>query len=249
MIVKKILETIVLLVCFIFQGDDSETFVPDPNIIRELQEKTVLIVRPTLKDFVPKCAGVWIDHQNFVTAAHCIEPENVPDLYVTYGAETTQKIRRMVSLLGTPVYYVSSRNDAVRWGSVTVHEPDVDIALVKADPDSPPPNHGIATFSCDRSSPYNTISISHSSSKLWHARLGHVTNDLEQEGPFDKPVRVFTITDNAVKGDSGSVAFDESGCALGVLSYIDSQRPHLSFFIHGDIVVQIIDEFKSDWVL
>ena len=206
-----------------FQDTRTSTLQPPSNTshaleIERLRQSTVAIVSNTLGLLIPGCAGVWIDSDVVLTAAHCVDDPDKPFV-----------------LLSTVDDFEQGK---VRPGTVIAQDPRVDLALVELDPDNVPP-HPIVMLADKTPLVGDEVHIvGHTVGFDWtysHGYISAVRDDMP--GPKEKMFKkALQITAPVWMGNSGGGAFNSMGQLVGISSWVALNGPQLSFFVHVDLI-------------
>jgi len=215
-------------------------------------------VEPEDKSGIMKvyCSGVWISHNTFITAAHCIEDAGQKKKTIE-----EQIIDQILGLelpewdpTGQLIHY-STRTDV--WdepdkdfrGShesvVIAFYPEYDLALIQAKPpisDLQIPSHAVASLAPDITIGADVKIVGHPGGMWWSFTKGTVSAiHTKIKSPRNDAVNAIQISAPVWFGNSGGGAFNVQGQLLGVCSWI-KDVPNTSFFIHTKLIRQILRE-------
>lgn len=211
--------------CCVGVHDSAVVRTPDADLISDagmnrklaierLRQVTVAIIMNDSVIKLPTCTGVWIGKDLIITAAHCVDEDKLVFEYATKDEYDNEK---------------SSK------ATLVARDSKSDLALLLA-PGSAP--HPIATFSRDLISPGDPVDVmGHPVGYDWTYSKGYVSSIRKNHsGPKGIMERTIQISSPIWMGSSGGGAFDSRGNLLGICSWISKSGPHLSFFIHRDVV-------------
>ena len=183
--------------------------------VERLRQATIAIIDNDSIIKLPTCTGVWIAKDLILTAAHCVDDKNM--LVVEYATKDEY-----------------SNNESSRATLVALDE-KADLAMLLAPGNV---NHPIISFSRDMISAGDSVDIvGHPVGYDWTYSLGYVSairND--QNGPNGIVEKTVQISSPVWMGSSGGGAFDAKGNLVGICSWVSKNGPHLSFFIHRDVI-------------
>lgn len=186
--------------------------------VERLRQTTVAIVSNVIGILVPNCAGVWIDKDVVLTAAHCADDPDKPFV-----------------LLSTADDFEAGK---FRPATVFASDAKTDLALLVVEtPDLPA--HPVAQLA--NKTPFmgdEVHIIGHTVGFDWTYTHGYIASVREDMiGPEGKLFRkALQISAPVWMGNSGGGAFDTNGHLVGISSWVSKTGPHLSFFVHVDII-------------
>jgi hypothetical protein len=184
------------------------------------------------------CGGVWIAHDYFVTAYHCVASmgklKGWDDLVEAGFA-------RAWDPLGQPAYY-TVKGDAHRDGSgqmthsyrrgvVSATAPSEDVALVKA---LDPARHAVASLALLPPHDGEELHVVGDTLGLWfsYSRCYVASAQREDvEAPFGTVGEMLQVSGPVWFGNSGGAAFDGNGDVVGIVSFVYPSAPGTSFFV------------------
>lgn len=191
--------------------------------VERLRQATVAIINNDGIIKLPSCAGVWIGKDLIITAAHCVDDDRLMFEYATKDEYA---------------------NDETSKATLVAIDEKSDLALLLAPGDS---NHPIISFSRDVVSAGDQVDIvGHPVGYDWTYSKGYVSAIRDdQSGPKNLMKKVVQVSAPVWMGSSGGAAFDSKGNLVGICSWISKNGPHLSFFIHKEVVETFVTENLS----
>lgn len=192
--------------------------------IEKLRQSTVAIVSNTLGIIIPNCSGVWIDADLILTAAHCVDDLENPFALIS----TVEDFEK-----GT-----------CRPGNVIASNNESDLALIRLE-HKDIPEHPITRIAEKNIFVGDTVHIiGHPVGFTWTYSNGFVSAIRENmTGPGDKNFKKSVqISAPIWMGNSGGGAFDSEGKLVGISSWVSKAGPHLSFFVHADVIENFITQ-------
>lgn len=195
--------------------------------VERLLHSTAALVENVGPFIVPNCAGVWISRTLILTANHCVDERPPNFQYVMPGDLADKKLREAL-LLAT--------------------DKKVDLALLIANPEDLP-EHNIVKLSEDPIITGDPIHIvGHTAGYPWTYSYGFVSAIRDgMFGPSAFDTKVVQISAPVWMGNSGGGAFDANGQLIGICSWVSKNGPHLTFFIHRDVIKSFLhrESFKK----
>jgi serine protease Do len=195
--------------------------------VEYLLNSTAALVENVGSFVVPNCAGVWISKTLILTANHCVD-EHPPNFqYIVPGDLTDKKLREALLLAA---------------------DKKVDLALLIANPEDLP-EHNVVKLSEDPivvGDPMHVVG--HTAGYPWTYSYGFVSAIRDgMFGPSAFDTKVVQISAPVWMGNSGGGAFDSNGQLVGICSWVSKSGPHLTFFIHRDIIKSFLrqESFKK----
>lgn len=216
------------------------------TLAEQIKEKTVAFVYYDRGDDAlhTYCAGVWVSHDQIVTAAHCVRvPFNAKDIKQWKG------VGRRVEY-STPEDVVAGDAPSYLHGAyVEAYDYERDIALVKVDKDDLPKDqrdHVYAMISKDELHMGDSVHTVGSTFGYWWTYMrGNISMPERHDVARDlyqhdfKSMQINTFVTN---GNSGGGCFDDNGMLEGIVSFVDPRRPGIGFCIHRDVVREFLEE-------
>lgn len=222
------------------------------TLAEQLEETTVALTHTDSDgDHAPYCSGVWVSQDEILTANHCVEAygklvSELTDFEGSFDATgiTLQYVVRDDVSSVSPGTYPKN----VRRGLVVKTDNINDLALIKAK-DLPAGDHPVASIKRVSRVPDGTHLriVGHTLGLWWTYCEGTVSSSWSLvEGPDSIKTQVIQASSAAAQGNSGGGAFDDDGNLLGVLSWVLSTNPNISFFIHHDQLVKFLARLLAE---
>jgi len=195
--------------------------------VEYLLHSTAALVENVGSFVVTNCAGVWISKTLILTANHCVD-EHPPNFQYIVPGDLADKKSREALLLAA--------------------DKKVDLALLMANPEDLP-EHNVVKLSEDpvvTGDPMHVVG--HTAGYPWTYSYGFVSAIRDgMFGPSAFDTKVVQISAPVWMGNSGGGAFDANGQLVGICSWISKNGPHLTFFIHRDIIKSFLrqESFKK----
>ena len=205
-------------------------------LIDHLNNSTVVLVKENADDNTkpmrPFCSGVWISKKYIATARHCVE-KTAPVIYFKTFKEFDP-------------HYPSVNKTIVYSATVKViSKSSKDLAILEAIDDVP---HHIAEIAeSDVPAGTNVHIIGH----LIGLEYTYMSGVVSQERYFnmkniDVVAKLLHVTSNVGPGNSGGGAFNNDGELVGIVSFGLKNIPGLSFFIHKDELLKLLNDNKIE---
>ena len=202
------------------------------------------------------CSGVWITHNIFLTAAHCVEDIGKPEKQIE------EILIDQILGLKLPKWdptghelYFSTRNDI--WdeqtkdyrgshkGTIIAYYSEYDLALVQAKVelnDLQIPMHAVANLAEELEIGSDVKIVGHPGGMWWTFTKGTISAiHTKVKNPRDETINAIQISAPVWFGNSGGGAFNENGELVGICSWI-RDIPNTSFFIHPSIIRIVLRE-------
>lgn len=183
-----------------------------------LSSETVALIRPSPDGPRAYCSGVWVKPDVFVTAAHCVEDEEVVAYLV-------------------PDDHFDDDMPVIRFGAVGKVDEEHDVALVHV---KAPPPHAVAQIAAPAAG-QEVRTMGHPLGLWWSYSTGTVSAVRALYG-----MRYVQSTAPISPGNSGGGLFDNSGNLLGVCVFYMPRGENLNFYVHSDYVRELIIRAAKD---
>jgi len=205
------------------------------NLITHLNRSTIMFVEIDPWGTKSFCGGVWINESSFVTAKHCISnDEGKSKVGDEFKFQTHHEFDG---------HYPVNSNSKIYKAKVIAFGTDIDIAILKTEDEI---NHGIAKlYKKNIRQGLRIHTMSHPVRMSYNYTQGIVSQIRDMEVfPSGNEGRFFVlhVTTSATNGSSGSGLFDDKGELLGIASFISRAMPGAMFYIHRDLVVEVLEE-------
>lgn len=229
--------------------------VAEPNLINPMADATAALVKPSKSHpgmYRPFCTGVWVSDTEILTAAHCVEPDNIdpvakcidaPDLF-----QCIEELEKALSTsaVGLPVLY-STLGDALLAGDqplgtareaiVTRYDRVHDLALLLT---KEPASHSIAPLSGRDPVPGEVVHMmGHTLGYAWSYSPGVIGATRVTDNPNGDRVHVIQVVAGGSFGNSGGGLFSGHGELLGISSFLIEGAP-IMFFTHRDQLARFL---------
>lgn len=197
------------------------------ELVEKLELETIALVRSNEKGtFEPYCSGVWVDVDKIMTAFHCIKSESLEN----------------GMLLNLFLYQVIDDNVSYGRPSVVVKiDEENDLALLETDLKTTP-EHPVALIADESWDGEHVNIVGHTNGLWWTYIEGVISSTRAEAVKGEKPQLVLQISAPAWYGNSGGGAFDDEGKLLGISSFISVKAPMMSFFVHRNILKNLISK-------
>lgn len=214
-------------------------------IVDQIQNAVVAFVISPDGEKTPYCAGVWIDNEHILTAAHCAE--------ITGRTLFSIDVEESYDAVGDLIVFINKKdliNDEIPqnlvWlGVVKKVDKRRDLALIRSI--SATSSHTIAPLALKDIEIGESIHIvGHPIGLFWSYINGDVSAIRHNDGPTlgkqQIKSKVIQVSAPIWVGNSGGGAFNYDGYLIGLCSWITLRAPNIGFFIHRD---EIKDFLKS----
>ena len=214
-------------------------------IVDQIQNAVVAFVIGPDGEKTPYCAGVWIDNEHILTAAHCAE--------ITGRTLFSIDVEESYDAVGDLIVFINKKdliNDEIpqnlSWlGVVKKVDKYRDLALIRSI--SATSSHTIAPLALKDIEIGESIHIvGHPIGLFWSYINGDVSAIRHGDGPTlgkqQIKSKVIQVSAPIWVGNSGGGAFNYDGYLIGLCSWITLRAPNIGFFIHRD---EIKDFLKS----
>jgi S1-C subfamily serine protease len=219
-----------LIICLLFGAsiccgpppkNAAQVAQEEREFVKLLQLKTVALIKKDVDGTIfPYCAGVWVAKNKILTAHHCVTDEG--DFFF-YRLKSDKKfIPRLASLIKE-----DKANDLALL--ITLDEEVL---------------HPIAKVGDDGWTGQHVHVVGHPNMLLWSYTQGYISSPRKNINIETEEIQsFFQISAPIWKGNSGGGAFDDNGNLIGISSWIMTDAPLTSFFVHQDPIREIL---KSD---
>lgn len=210
----------------------------------QLQQTTVALVTEKQNELFAYCTGVWISQNYILTAAHCATVKK------SHGDDKNNKDQDPVGKQVKYLVYddvkqsvdVSTMFTKPRFANVVAYDKNIDLALLKV---KTSPHHPSAKLSSESIHVGDDVSIiGHTEGYWWSFSKGFIGMVRYMDGPHPIKQLTLQISCPAWFGNSGGGAFNKDGELIGISSYVTSEGPFLTFFVHRDNIEQFLKQSK-----
>jgi len=202
-----------------------ETF----NLAEMLQRTTVALVHRDDEGYLrAHCAGVWINTNIILTAAHCVDN----DTNVVVGDKVEYLVYEDVGDL------VELNNVKSRSGVVIKFNKEIDLAMIGT---INTPKHFITLRGQRRIRVGEHVNVVGQTAGLWFSFSEGVVGHLPRTmiGANDKMNVYLQVSAPVWFGNSGGAVWDDNGNLLGIASFI-TRAPNMAFFVDRSIIEKFI---------
>lgn len=167
------------------------------KVVAAIDDATVALISYTegnkLKAF---CTGVWVDPMHILTAAHCVEDEDI----------------------GEPILFVVHYDEAPFFASLLLVDKLHDLALLHARVAPPHTSVRVAREMPERGTPLHLVG--HTKGLVWSYFPGWVAAYRSDIGPPGSKGFYMQVSAPVSYGDSGAGAFSLDGELVGITAFI-----------------------------
>jgi serine protease Do len=163
-----------------------------------------------------KCTGVWVDSTKILTAAHCVDPEEMT-FYSTWAEHTD---------VGVPP-------TKMHVSVLLKYDPEHDLAVLETFGDTPFHSTASVALKAPRIGE-DVHSMGHTKGLAWSYKHGWVSQYRKPEflGADEMVGPWMQVSLPGSNGDSGGGLFDEHGELIGIASFMSTQAPNAIFYSH-----------------
>lgn len=206
---------------------------PGSEVYQHSSDVTVaLVTRLDDGRVVPFCTGVWVSHNEIMTAAHCVAVDD-------FG---------FLSPVGEKVHYIIQKEvvglfkepAAMHLSEVSYFHNGHDLAILKA-AEAGIPSHPVASLATELPGVGEAVHIvGHPKGLYWTFSNGVISTYREESiiGP------VIQINGTVWFGNSGGGVFDNAGNLIGICSRLTSV-PNMNLFVHLDSLKSALETSRE----
>lgn len=267
---KKLFQFVMMfLFCLFATCCITPTYIEQPkqdkqSLINDTNDSTIALIIDDQEDshsIRAYCAGVWVNKNTILTAAHCVEDAGKP----APESEEDETIQLLKDLLSStnwdptnqPISYIT-KNDAFDTqgvnlnldvtfpanGIITAFNKKVDLALIKSNTNH---SHSIVTLANTIMSTGDSVfCIGHSLGLVWSYSEGRISQTRVMKGANHFDYKVFQVSIPTAVGNSGGGAFNEKGELVGIMSYYMPAGEDIAFFVHIDEIRKFLLEHDTE---
>jgi len=220
------------------QGLISQNSTNQKEFVKHLQEVTVaLITRSQIdNEYFTYCGGVWVNDEHIVTARHCIRND---DGSVTTGTIVKYKTYNAYSpRIPEPRLTPFDIKTAI----VVGFDRESDLAILSSVDNV---RHKVAFISKDYVYDGQPVYIMGHTKGLEYTFMDGIVSKTREITAFGMRQKTIHVTSHAWKGNSGGGAYDSNGKLVGICSFL--VPPGAVFFIHKDVVVDLLEENNIEY--
>ncbi|KKN60289.1 hypothetical protein LCGC14_0533390 [marine sediment metagenome] len=213
--------------CVALQGSNY----PNAQLIDHLNRSTVQLVEES-DEYFTYCSAFWISEYYLATARHCVDNDDDGKLNSIVTFTTYDEFDNA---------WPESEPKNVYSAILVASRKLTDIAILKSIDDV---DHHMLQIR-ETSVPVGTEVhiVSHPKSMEYSYMKGLVSQIREFDVPDNNTVlKTLHITSLINKGSSGCAATDSNGEVVGISSFSWKNIPGMSFWIHKDELIKILDE-------
>lgn len=266
---KKLFQFVMMfLFCLFATCCVTPTYVEQPkqdkqSLISNINDSTIALIideqsdAPSIRAY---CAGVWVNKNTILTAAHCVEDAGKPE--IQEEDETIMLLKELLTSkiwdpTNQPVTYIT-RNDAFDKNNVNVNlhqtfpangivaafNKEIDLALIKSNTSS---THSTVSLSTQTMTTGDDVfCVGHSLGLVWSYSEGRISQTRIMKGANSFDYKVFQISIPVAMGNSGGGAFNEKGNLIGIMSYYMPAGEDLAFFVHVDVIRKFLLDHNKE---
>jgi S1-C subfamily serine protease len=203
------------------------------SLIEHLDKATIELVEEGDGEFHTYCSAFWVSEYYIGTARHCVAEEDDSvklgsiKTFLTYDDFSTKLPRP------TPKHLYSA--------IVVDTDKDTDVAILKSIDDV---THDILKIrKGDVPVGLDAHTMGHPAGMTYSYITGVVSQIRDLNIPeIGKKVKTIHLTSLIWKGNSGCAAVDGDGNIIGVASFLLASAPGMSFFVHKNELVKLLDK-------
>jgi len=212
--------------------------------IKQIQDSTVALVMGPQGEKSPYCAGVWVDSNHILTAAHCAEIVGRTIFSIDEESEYNPVGDIAIFLNKSDLRNGEIPQDFSWLGIVKKIDKKHDLALIQSISETS--YHSIASLALTNIEVGETIhTAGHPVGLFWTYTRGVVGAIRDSEGPLlgkqQIMTRVVQVSAPIWVGNSGGGAFNTDGHLIGICSWITLRAPNIGFFIHRDEIKNFLE--------
>lgn len=208
--------------CYTPPPQTPSTVLTTSALIKHISNSTVAIMVKNESDWKPVCTGVWINDTSFLTAGHCVEPDDYVDTVSITGTKVHYSVQSEVVGLGKDP-------KSVHLGILVLHDHARDLALVRV-VGNKYPLHDNAAFGSRPAIGDNVHMVGHLHG-LYYSYTRGVMSSFREDVPQMEVIGPFLQVSMPLwHGNSGGGGFNDAGELIGIADFI-APAPHVGFLI------------------
>lgn len=226
----------VLLVMLTLLGGCSSPLTPNKtqkDIIQHLRRSTVEMIYPIGEQSLTFCSGVWITPSKFLTARHCVEPDE------TGSAETATNKNLLKYIPGSIFKYKVYDGEKIFHAVVVAYDPKADLALLSSIEQSP---HEFVRLTSEVYDGEDCQIVGHPGGLKYTYFKCSVSNALKTLTPFGEEWKLTQISAPIWRGNSGGGVFNLHGDLIGIVSFMRRDIPLTSYAVHFEQIREFISK-------
>lgn len=273
---KKLFQFVAMfLFCLFATCCMTPTHIESPKqdkhaLIKDINDSTVALVIDneidaqsiTTQGMKAYCAGVWINKNSILTAAHCVEDAGKPETEDEDNDETLTLLKKMLHVsdwnpINQPITYIT-KDEAFDDSDVNVdmsitlpsngiviaYSKPIDLALIKSSTHRP---HSIASLATQTLATGDDVfCVGHTLGLMWSYSEGKISQTRIMSGANHYDYKVFQISAPVSVGNSGGGAFNSKGELVGLMSYYMPMGEDVAFFVHTDVIRKFLFDHQSE---